>query len=78
MFSPGLINAIPMSLAPHFSLCNAPTMLEVRGQSHYSPSRTDLAAMPLYHFPLGRRRLDHGRLGDQRNEVRTEIFPPSI
>lgn len=70
MFSPYPVRALPMSLVPHLSLCDAPTLLEVRGQSHYSPSRTVFATMSPRGLPLGRRRFDHDRWRNQRNEVR--------
>lgn len=73
MFSPYSTRALPMSLDLQLSLCDAPTMLEVRGQSHYSPSETDFATMFPHSFALGRRRLDYDRWRNQRIEVRTEI-----
>ena len=74
MFSHYSIRAPPMSLAPHLSLCDAPTMLEVRGQLHHSPSGTPFATMSLHSFTLGRRRFDYDRWRNQSNEVRTETL----
>lgn len=73
MFGLYSVRALPMSLAHHSSLCDAPTMLEVR-QSHYSPSGTDFAAMSTHDIALARRRLDNDRWRNQRNEVRTGML----
>ena len=73
MFFPHPVRALPMPLAHHSPLCDAPTMLQVR-QSHYSPPGTIIAAMSPRHFALGRRRLDDDGWGNQRNEVRTEYL----
>ena len=54
------VRVLPMPLAHHSSLCDAPTMLQV-GQSHYSPSGTGLTAMSPRPFALGRRRWDDDR-----------------
>lgn len=74
MFGSPSIRALPMSLAHHFSFCDAPTMLEV-GQSLYPPSGTSFAAMSPPSFALDRRRVGNDRWRNQRNEVRAAILP---
>ena len=75
MFSPSSARTSPMSLAPRqarLSLCDAPTMLEVRRQSHYPLSRATSAAKSPHSSLLGRWRLRHDRGRNQRIEVRPE------
>ena len=69
MFTLYSVRAIPMSLAPHLSLCDAPTMLEVRRQSHYPPSESGSTDMSPRPFLLGVWRSDYDRWRNQRDEV---------
>ena len=69
MFIPYSVRAIPMSLAPHLSHCDAPTMLEVRRQSRYPPSKAGSIDMSPHSLLLGIWRSDHDRWRNQRHEV---------
>ena len=75
MFTPYSVNAIPMSLIPHLSLCDAHTMLEVRRQSRCPLSTAGFTAMSAHSCPMHRLWSDHDRWRNQRNEVRTKELP---
>ena len=69
MFTPYSLRAIPMSLAPHLSFCDAPTMLEVGRQSRYPPSEAGSIDMSPHSYLLGMWRSDHDRWRNHRDEV---------